>query len=252
SAQTIRSWEKLGLLTPSRTSGRQRLFDAGDLRRAQRIVALRRQHGWNPAAIRSALAEETTETGALSPRKVVGTRIREARHEQGLTLAELGGRIGVSAATLSAIERSEEPISPRMLSALSQALNLPMSTFSPPTSGPDPVMRRSARPRTEMAEGVRWEELSPLGHALEPALLIVPPGGSSGGAYTRPGEVFVLVLAGALRVALDDDPPVTLEEGDSLIVEPFTGFVWHNPGPAEVRAVYVEQRAVTPPRLQAG
>jgi excisionase family DNA binding protein len=247
SVATLRSWAKSGLLEPARTAGGQRLFGPTDLQRAQRIVQLRRRYGWNPAAIRSALASQNAVED-LAPHRVVGARIRAARRERGWDLADLAERAGMSPSYLSAVERAEEQISPRLLSSVAAALDMPMSAFSPARYASGRVMRAAERPRTEMAEEVVWEELAGLGHALEPALLMVPPGGTSGGPYRRPGEVFVFVLEGSLSVALGDGD-VELGPGDSVLVEPFVELAWANRGRARVRAVYVEQHELPAPTL---
>lgn len=236
STQTIRLWERQGLLHSERSAGGQRLFDEEALQRAQQVAMMRRRHGWNPAAIRSTLGNE----GTGSPGPGYGARIRAARQRRGLTLEELASDAGLSRSFLSAIERGENTVTPRLLSALAQSLELPMSAFTPATERGDRVVREPDRARSTMAEGVEWEELATPGHTLEPAILIVPPGGSSGGAYARPGEVFVTMLAGQLAFESEHGIDV-LKRGDSILLEPLLSWSWRNPGRSRARAVYVEQ-----------
>lgn len=241
SPQTIRLWEKQGLLHSERTNGGQRVFSAEQLERAQKVALLRRRHGWNPAAIRSALGGERAEAPREAWREMtVGSRIRAARTSQGLTLTELASRAGISRSFLSALERGENPITPGILSALADELRLPMSAFTPNVGPVKRVMRESERPSTVMAQGVYWEELATPGHRLEPALLVVPPGGSSGGAYARPGEVFVTLLAGELTFEIAGDTFEIVHAGDSIMLEPFVSWAWHNAAEQEARAIYVE------------
>lgn len=242
SPQTIRLWEKQGLLHSERTDGGQRAFSSDQLEQAQKVALLRRRHGWNPAAIRSALGGERAEAPREAWREMtMGSRLRAARTSNGLTLTELATRAGISRSFLSALERGENPITPGVLSALADELELPMSAFTPNVGPAKRVMRESERPSTVMAEGVYWEELATPGHALEPALLVVPPGGSSGGAYTRPGEVFVTLLAGELVFEIGGESFETVRAGDSILLEPFVSWAWRNPGDEEARAIYVEQ-----------
>ena len=242
SPQTIRLWEKQGLLQPARTEGGQRIFSQAELERAQKVGMLRRRHGWNPAAIRSAMAGERTEARREAWREMsLGARIRAARRSRRLTLAELAQRAGISRSFLSTVERGENAVTPHVLSAIADSLEMPMSAFTPNIGPAQRVMRAAQRPQTTMAEGVYWEELASAGHAMEPALLVVPPGASSGGAYTRPGEVFVTVLAGEMAFEIGADEFTLLHAGDSIMLEPFDSWAWRNPGTTEARAIYVEQ-----------
>jgi quercetin dioxygenase-like cupin family protein len=89
---------------------------------------------------------------------------------------------------------------------------------------------------------VRWEELAAPGRGLEPALLVVPAGGSSGGDYTRPDEIWVCVLEGRLSLQIGDEHEV-LEAGDAISLDPDAVWRWHNDGDTETRAIYVERCA---------
>ena len=242
SPQTIRLWEKQGLLQSERTNGGQRLFTPDELKRAQRVGLLRRRHGWNPAAIRSTLGGERPDPSREAWREMtIGSRIRAARRSRGLTLADLANRASISRSFLSALERGENPVTPGLLSGLADILEMPMSAFTPNVGLVKRVMRAEERPLTAMAEGVYWEELATPGHLVEPALLVVPPGASSGGAYTRPGEVFVTLLTGELAFEIGTDDFEVLHQGDSILLEPFVSWAWRNPGRSETRAIYVEQ-----------
>ena len=242
SAQTIRLWEKQGLLQSERTDGGQRLFSRDQLDRAQKVSLLRRRHGWNPAAIRSALGGERADPSREAWREMtMGSRIRAARSSRGLTLEEVASRAGISRSFLSAAERGENVVSPGTLSAIADELGMPMSAFTPNVGPVRRVMRSDERPQTMMAEEVFWEELATPGHRLEPALLMVPPGASSGGTYTRPGEVFVTLLAGELAFEIGRDDFESLHTGDSILLEPFVSWAWRNPGRRQAKALYVEQ-----------
>ncbi|WP_457567794.1 heat shock protein transcriptional repressor HspR [Desulfurobacterium sp.] len=49
--QTLRFYENEGLLKPSRTEGKTRLYSEADLKRARRIVSLTRDRGVNVAGV---------------------------------------------------------------------------------------------------------------------------------------------------------------------------------------------------------
>ena len=239
SAQTLRVWEQQGLIAPGRSEGRQRLYSEGDLCRANQIALMRRRHGWNPAAIRSSLGPRSDPSAwaQLS----LGMRLRVARRSRGLTLRDAARLVGVSRSFLSSVERGESAASSQLLARLANGYKMPTSAWA---AGADPetnVVRTGDRPRTVIADGVTWEELVSPGHTLEPAILIVPPGAGSDGAYSRPGEVFVHMLAGALVVSIGQGEALSLEEGDSIILKPPSAWTWYNPGDREARAMYVEQ-----------
>jgi DNA-binding transcriptional MerR regulator len=243
SAQTIPLWEKQGLLRPERTAGGHRIYSEADLECAERIVTLRRRHGWNPAAIRSALRAERPSSHGEQP--ALGARIRAARKRAGLTLAELASRAGISRSFLSSVERGDDPVSPYVLTGVANALDLPMSAFRPVLEAHGRIVRSGARTKSTMAEGVHWEELSTPGHVMEPAVLEVPPGGSSGGAYARLGEIFVTLLSGELVFELDGKERQVLRSGDSITLEPFTSFGWQrgtSPGTRDLRRVAQHRR----------
>lgn len=55
--QTIRNWEKSGLISPQRISGNQRVFTSKDLNRIEKIFNLK-DRGFNIKAIKFMLLEE--------------------------------------------------------------------------------------------------------------------------------------------------------------------------------------------------
>jgi len=232
SVQTIREWERRGYLVAERTAGGQRRFD--ELARSQaRAVAAgrrRREHAVG--------APGPPEGGAELAR--TGARIRAARLKAGLSQSEAATRTGVSRSFLSTVERGQSGVSVRVLSDMANVFGIPMGEFAPGLA-PTAVLHPDERPRTVLAGGVAWEELVTPGRALEPALLHVPGGTDSGGRITRPGETFVFVLAGALVFHIDGtEAPLTVGEGDALLIEPATAYAWHNPTPSTSRCVWVE------------
>jgi DNA-binding transcriptional MerR regulator/mannose-6-phosphate isomerase-like protein (cupin superfamily) len=239
SPQTLRVWESKGLLVPARSPGGRRVYSQADLDRASQIALLRRRHGWNSAAI----ADFTAGDQRPNEQARIGAIVRSARKERSMTVADLAERVGVSRSFISAVERGESGVSFQILSRLAQALELTLAEFAPRRSGMTNEVRPQDRLVTVLAGGVTWEELAVPGHALEPALLLVPPGETCGGPISRAGENFVLVLQGELRFVLhDEEREVLLDEGAALILPPDSTWTWVNPGPEPVRAVWVEQR----------
>src|SRR5215831_14566237 len=127
SPQTLRVWERQGLLAPRRSKGGQRLYTEQDLLAAEQVSKLRRRQGWNPAAIKSsALLVTSSRWTHLS----LGMRIRAARRNRHLSIAEAARRMGISASFLATIERGESGVSVRTLSRVADVLEMPMSAFA--------------------------------------------------------------------------------------------------------------------------
>lgn len=242
SVQTIREWERRGYLTAERTAGGQRRFDETARRQARALAAARRRAG------HAVGAPSADEYGAELAR--TGARIRAARLRAGLSQSGAALRIGVSRSFLSTVERGRSGVSVRVLSDMADAFGIPMGEFSPQVP-PTAVLHPDERPRTVLAGGVTWEELVTPGRALEPAVLHVPSSTSSGGQITRPGETFVFVLAGSLVFDVDGtDMPISLDEGDALLIEPATAYSWHNAGSTTSRCVWVEHVPGAAPNVQ--
>lgn len=240
SPQTLRVWEAKGLLVPGRSPGGRRLYSEADVERAKEIALLRRRHGWNSAAI----ADYTAGDRRPKEQARIGAIVRSARKQHGMTVAQLAAAVDVSGSFISAVERGESGISFQILARLAQALDLSLPEFAPRRGGMTNEVRPADRLITVLAGGVTWEELAVPGHALEPALLLVPPGETSGGSISRPGEIFVLVLQGALHFILhDEEREIALDEGAALTLPAGSTWSWSNPGPGTTRAVWVEQRA---------
>jgi DNA-binding transcriptional MerR regulator len=243
SPQTVRVWERQGLLAPTRSKGGQRLYSEADLQIAQQISQLRRRNGWNPAAIRSAASIEVP--GRRWAHLSLGMRIRMARRDRHLSLAEVAARADISPSFLASVERGVSGVSVQTLNRLADVLDIPPSAFAPSSDRASNLVRPGERARTVLEGGVIWEELVTPWHNLEPALLIVPPGASSGGPITRSGEIFIFALAGVLSFELlDEGSQVVTEPGDALVLEAGSTWSWENKASAEARVVWVEQLAL--------
>jgi DNA-binding transcriptional MerR regulator len=240
SPQTLRVWEAKGLLVPRRSPGGQRLYSESDLERAKEIALLRRRHGWNSAAI----ADYTAGDRRPKEQARIGAIVRSARKQHGMTVAQLARAVDVSRSFISAVERGESGVSFQILARLAQALDLSLPEFAPRRSGMTNEVRPADRLITVLAGGVTWEELAVPGHALEPALLLVPAGESSGGPISRPGEIFVRVHPGAPHYSRRDaEPEIALDEGAALTLPAGSTWSWSNPGPGATRAVCLDHRA---------
>lgn len=243
SAQTLRNWERKGLVTPSRSKGGHRMYAEEDVQRLFRTAVFRRHHGWNPAAILASGGLDPASPAAVHDS--LGPMVRAVRLSAGRTLADVARETQLSESFLSALERGETGASVRSVSQIADALGVPQSAFS---SGPNPsekyVVRAGQRKITELEGGTRYEELAVPGYILEPSLLVVPPGQGSGGSYSRHAESFVVVLQGWLEFVVDrredEGEAILLGDGDSAMLPSTGSWSWHNPTDAETRALWVE------------
>jgi transcriptional regulator with XRE-family HTH domain len=234
SAQTVRIWERRGLISANRTDGGHRVFSQDMVRRTIELAAAARRT--RPQQRPEAAGAESLELAST------GMRIRRARLAKALSQVEAATRIGISRSFLAAVERGESGVSVQVLARMADTFGLSLSQFAPHQASPEKVMRVADRPRTVLAGGVTWEELAAPGrYKMEPAMLHIPPGQSSGGAIIRPGDDFIYVIEGELIVAMGERlEDVRLQEGDALTVEGGTPMTWRNPGQVRTECLWVE------------
>jgi transcriptional regulator with XRE-family HTH domain len=234
STQTIRIWEKRGLLASSRSDGGHRVFTASALAAAVQLAANSQRSKKQRLP--------TTATSVNIELASTGMRIRQARLATGQSQQAAADRIGISRSFLAAMERGEAGVSATTLARLADAFGIPMSQFAADTPLQGRVMRAANRPRTRLAGGVLWEELAQPGrHDLEPALLHVPPGQGSGGILIRPGESFVHVVKGQLTLFQgDQNEEIVLRVDDSLTIDGGVPLSWVNNGKVTATCFWVE------------
>jgi transcriptional regulator with XRE-family HTH domain len=163
----------------------------------------------------------------------LGARVRELRHERGLTLKALGRRAGLSHPFLSQLERGLARPSVGSMERIAQALGVPVGALW--------AERRPVEARMMRAEA---EPGAPGGVRELGGATIRAREWSGGGrdwpaeAETTTGEVLVYVARGAIEVDLDGTVH-ELAAGDALL---FDGSVRHRlrrSGAASTRALYV-------------
>ena len=243
SPSAIRSWESLGLARPQRTQSRYRLYSDEDVRLLKRARFLRRVRGMNGPAIVQMLKRE----GLVRPSRdgaagAIGRRLRQLRSRRGKSLAEVAANVGISVGFLSAIERSQMSASVGTLRRLARYYKTNILDFFDPADGNGRVVRPTTRKVLEAGPGVRMELLAWGNTVMEPHLFRIAPKADSGESYTHEGEEFLLVMRGALKIALAGEE-FHLKAGDSFYFESATPHRWKNPGRSETWVVWVN----TPP-----
>lgn len=164
----------------------------------------------------------------------LGARVRELRHERGLTLKALGRRAGLSHPFLSQLERGLARPSVGSVERIATALDVPVGALWTTPRPEDAKIVRSAEGAG--GQGVRdlWTDNGGM------RVRELTGGGRSwpDEAETTSGEVLLYVVRGAIEVDLDGTVHA-LEAGDAL---KFDGAVRHRMrrrGPATTRVLYV-------------
>ncbi|HTS13441.1 MAG TPA: cupin domain-containing protein [Candidatus Limnocylindrales bacterium] len=245
SASILRSWENLGLVSPTRTRTKYRLYTHADVRLLKRAQFLHRNRGMNiPAVVHllktQGLLKHAARRSKASP---VGERLRKLRLVRGYSLARVAKAAGVSVGFLSALERGHMSASVSTLRRLARfyRMNI-LSLFDPSQSNPGRV-RPDQRKVLEAGPGVRMELLAWGDTVMEPHLFRVAPAAGSGESYAHEGEEFLFILRGCLEIELDGGERHRLEAGDSFYFESSTHHRWSNPGKQEAHILWIN----TPP-----
>lgn len=152
----------------------------------------------------------------------VGSRLREERERQGISLRELARRAGVSPSLVSQIELDRVNPSVSTLYALVTELGMTMSeVFSDGPQEPAPPVPRARAARDgivtdpdtrsviNLASGVRWERLTPRSDRSTEFLYVVYPVGAEScpedALVTHGGREYGYVTSGTLGVQVGFD-----------------------------------------------
>jgi DNA-binding transcriptional MerR regulator/quercetin dioxygenase-like cupin family protein len=243
SSSALRAWEALGLVSPSRTASRYRMYAEDDVRLLQRALFLRRARGLNPAAIVHILKKQGIVTAPADARQATGQRFRRLRVKRGLSLAQVARATKVSVGFLSALERGQMRSSIATLQRIARFYKTNILSMFETNGDAQPLVRASQRKVLETSPNVRMELLAWGNTAMEPHLFRIKPGGGSGESYTHEGEEFLHVLRGEFEIWLHNQGHYRLRSGDSLYFESSTPHRWKNPGRSEAWILWVN----TPP-----
>ena len=243
SSSALRAWEALGLVAPTRTESRYRLYTEADVRLLQRALFLRRNRGLNPAAIVHVLKRQGIVSVPTEAALLPGQRFRRLRKRRKLSLAQVARATGVSIGFLSALERGQMRSSVATLRRIARFYRTNILSLFEAAGENQRLVRSSQRKILETTPGVRMELLAWGQTVMEPHIFRITPGGGSGESYTHEGEEFLHVLRGEFEIWLDGDEHYRLKAGDSLYFESSTPHRWRNPGRAEACLLWIN----TPP-----
>ncbi|MCT2590328.1 XRE family transcriptional regulator [Streptomyces sp. N2-109] len=144
----------------------------------------------------------------------VGPRLHELRRGSGLTLETAARRVGLSPAHLSRLETGHRQPSLPMLLTLARTYGTTVSDLlgeAPPER--EPVIR-AARAEAAEADGWVYRQAGGSGRAMQALRVHVPAGAQNDLVRIHPGEEWLYVLAGELRLALGEAEHL-LAPGDS-------------------------------------
>lgn len=174
----------------------------------------------------------------------LGKRIKALRNERGLTLVQLGQRVGLSASYLSQIERGVIMPSLTRLTTIANALDAEVGHFFEDDVSTPCVVRSNQGKRLGSPADAMVELLSAdlSDKKIQPYRMVCQPGASRVQSTTHPGEELGFVLKGRLTVTVGEETFV-LEAGDSIHYQTLQPHSWRNEGSAECVIVWV----VSPP-----
>lgn len=242
---TLRQWERQGLINPARTSGNQRRYTEEDVVRLRRILWLRRAKGYSTSEIAKLLEDQTGTADATDrttpPSGAIGARLRAHRHSRKLTLRDVATEVGLSISQLSAIERGTSNPSVASLQRLAKVYQTsPVDLVQSKGTG-SRIVRATERPVSlEAPSGLRIEQAATGTLIMRPEVLFVPEGSGSDGNFEHAGEEFFFLLNGQLDVWLGTDEHYSLSTGDCLYFPSGIPHRWHNPGPGDTSVLSVD------------
>jgi transcriptional regulator with XRE-family HTH domain len=177
---------------------------------------------------------------------LLGRVLRETRIAARFSVEALAAAAGVSAGSISQLERGRGNPSFLTLRRLAAALQVPLGQFLQGPETDQMVVRAGQRKhlRLPTEPGLVYELLTPgLGGTLEVLRSQIPPGfDNRHQPFQHVGEECVHLLSGALRIGISGRQ-FELAEGDSITYDSSVAHYWVNANDA----VAVIIGAVTPP-----
>ena len=195
----------------------------------------------------------------MAPEEAIGSRLREERERQGLSLRKLAGRLDISPSALSQIETGRSRPSVSTLYAIVSELGISFdelfartplhTTARTPTRHPRTVVgeeqlvqRADDRPVIELESGVRWERLNPTGERDVDFLEVeydVGGASSRGGTFVHhAGREYGVVTSGQLKVTVGYEE-FELGPGDSICFDSAVPHRLETVGDEPARAIWL-------------
>jgi transcriptional regulator with XRE-family HTH domain len=187
----------------------------------------------------------SVETPSAPVGPTIGPRIRALREAMGLSLRDLGARSGVSAPTLSQVERGETSPTLAVAAKIAAGLELTLSQLLRLDEGEHVAVGRAGERRQLERGGHRFEELTPPlpGQRADVSLHALEAGAATGGREDPPmhepgSRETAVVLAGTLVLVVDGTRH-ELNEGDSVTFDADLPHHFENEGERPTRFLAV-------------
>ena len=162
----------------------------------------------------------------------LGSRLRELRRQQALSLRALAEKSGLSANTLSLIENGKTSPSVATLQQIAIALNVPITSFFEVQTKHNPVIHtvNDVRAATAFAHGTLEELGSGVGNeGIQPFVVNFQPHADSGPQpLTHEGSEFIYCLTGQVLYNVMGEEYL-LNPGDTLLFSSKIPHTWTNP-----------------------
>jgi transcriptional regulator with XRE-family HTH domain len=175
----------------------------------------------------------------------LGKKLRSLRKAEGLTLAQLGEKVGLSTSYLSQVERGVTMPSLARLTDIAQALGAQVRYFFENDAASPRVIRANEGRRLKGPPGIDVVLLSAhsLGMNVEPHYVVFHPGACREHTSVLHGEECGLVLRGELTVTVGEETFV-LAAGDSIHYHRHQPCSWRNDGTEECVVIWSVSRPV--------
>jgi transcriptional regulator with XRE-family HTH domain len=161
----------------------------------------------------------------------LGERLRMLRTERRLSQRDLAYQAGISANSISLIERNEISPSVSTLQSLAGALNIKISYFFDEEYTGNILFVKSEERPVIKGKGLFIEGVGKRlpNQEVEPFRIILEPYATSGEQEViHPGQEFVCCQEGKVEYLIDGQSYL-VEEGDFLIFEASLPHLWRNP-----------------------
>lgn len=215
--QTIRKWEREGLIRIGRGANGFRYFLPQDVERLKLVKQLLGR-GVRVDAVRSMLEPSSGPEGVAQGQAQLPRTLEHLRVERGLTVDEVGRRVGLSPGRLRALERGRSNGSIEVLQRLATLYGVTLIDIV--TGGEAErshvVLARERPVLMTSGEGVVIEGLAQGQLGLRPLLLTIAPGEGVRTFHHHSGEEFVFMLSGHLEITLENGEVCQLGPGDSI------------------------------------
>src|SRR3954451_23450761 len=135
-----------------------------------------------------------------------------------MSLAEVSSASGLSVSFLSHVETGKSDITISKLIRLLELYKVPLGDVLPEHDSDDPVVLRAGE-QPKFASPVEGIDVYLLGPAdakqMTPLLVTYAPGGRSAEYASHPGDEFIYIIEGTIRLEIEGREPIVLHRGDS-------------------------------------